>query len=425
MRKNALLKVFIIVVIVALIIPSSLIARAQEPVKLRFTVWVGPGAAMDMLNSIAADYNLQHSNVTVQFDTIPFNEYTAKLTLQLAGSNPPDGGWILENTAPQFVASGVLSELTPMLNSAKDYAADDFEKSALALWEKDNTLYAVPFSTSPFLVIYNEDMFKAAKLETPSELTAKDKWTWEALASAAQKIKETQSVYGFESVDANVYKPGGFWSTMMPIIRAFGGEAWDSSNTCLLSSQEAVAGVQFYHDMVFKAKSAVAPGENADFYTGKSAMTIGQISRLTKLDEAKFKWGIAPLPKGPDGEAPTTGQAALAVFNNSRNKDVALDFLVFMTDKTNSATLAQVFPSARKSVLTSDAFLNSNKRLKPEQMKLVVDAIGKGRVIPSHPNFSQISLASGAIFDELWNADANVADVMGKACEAITPLLAQ
>ncbi len=427
MRKSSLFKSVLMLLAITLLVSSAVATRAQNATKLRFTVWIGPGPAMDMLKSIAADYNKANPNVTVQFDTIPFNDYTAKLTLQLAGSNPPDGGWILENTAPQFIASGVLTNLTSALNSAKDYDTTDLEQSALTLWQKDDKLYAIPFSTSPFLIIYNADIFAAAGLPIPGELATKGKgqWTWDALAQSAKKITETQKVYGLESVDANVYNPGGFWNTMIPIIRAFGGDAWDAKNTCLLNSKESVAGVQFYHNMVFKDKSAVPPGENADFFTGKSAMTIGQISRLTKLDNAKFKWGIASLPTGPAGEAATTGQAALAVFQNSKNGQAALDFIAFMTNKANSAKMAQFFPSARKSVLASDAFLTSNQRLKPEQMKIVVDAIGKGRVIPSHPNFSQISLASSAVFDELWKAGADVKAVMDKACSTITPLLAQ
>ncbi len=425
MQKSRFLKFVLALLLVAATFGATHHAQAQNAVKLRFTVWIGPGPAMDMLKGIAAEYNKKTPNVTVQFDTIPFNDYTTKLTLQLAGSNAPDGGWILENTAPQFIASGVLTDLTPTFAAGADYDFNDFEKSALGLWQTGSKVYALPFSTSPFLLIYNADMFAAAGLATPAEQAAKGEWTWAALASAAKKIAETQKAYGLESVDANVYKPGGFWTTLTPIIRAYGGDAWDANNTCLLNSKNSVDAIRLYHDMVFKDKSAVPPGENADFFTGKSAMTIGQISRLTKLDSATFKWGIAPLPKGPAGDGATTGQAALGVFTNGKNVQTTLDFLAFMTNKDNSAKLAQFFPSARKTILSSDAFLKSNQRLKPEQMQLVVDGISKGRVLPSHPNFSAISLATNAIFDELWTANADIAAVMEKVCKAVDPLLKQ
>ncbi len=424
MKKLTVVRTLLLVTLVALMaLPATFSVTAQNPVKLRFTVWIGAGPSMDMLKGIADEYTKKNPNVTVAFDSVPFGEYTAKVTLQLAGSNPPDGGWILENSAPQFLASGVMVDLAPTLTAYAGYALEDFEKSALGLWVEGSKIFGLPFSTSPFLILYNADVFKAAGLATPNELVKKDAWTWQALSDAAKKIKDSQKIYGFESVDANVYKPGGFWSTLIPIIRAYGGEAWNDKGECLLNSKEAVAAVKLYRDMAMVDKTAVPPGETGDFFSGKSAVTIGQISRVPKLDGAKFAWDVAPLPKGPAGEAATTGQAALAVFRNSPNAKSALDFIAFMTNKENSTKMAQFFPSARKSVLSSEAFLKSNQRLKPEQMQLVVDGVAKGKVLPAHANFSQISLASNAIFDELWVDKADVQAVMDKVCKTIGPLL--
>ena len=407
-----------------LVVNIAGVSAQDDPISLRYTVWVGPGAAMDMLNGIAADYTAKHPNVSITFDTIPFGEYTSQLVLQLAGSNPPDGGWILETNAPQFVQSGVISDLTATLAAYPDYNFADFSPSALGLWQDGDALYGLPFSTSPFLIIYNADAFAAAELESPNELAAKGEWTWEALANAAKTISDTQDMYGFESNDGNVYTDN-FWGTMIPFIRAYGGGAWDASGNCLLNSPESVAGIQVYHDMVYVDDSAVPPGETATFTGGQAAMRIGQISRVAQLDGASFAWDIAPMPSGPAGDASVVGQAALAVFRNSPNRDVAMDFLAFMTNEQNSETMAQFFPSARMSVLNSETFLNSNTRLTPDQMKLVVDGIENGKVLPSSPKFSQINLQARALFDELWQPDADIQATMDAVCEAISPLLAQ
>lgn len=416
-------KLFSLILALSLIVMSAVGVAAQDAVSLRFTVWVGPGAAMDMLNGISADYTEANPNVTVSFDTITFSEYTSQLVLQLAGSNPPDGGWILENTAPQFVESGVITDLTPTLMAYPDYNFDDLEEAALGLWRDGDTLYGLPFSTSPFLIIYNTDAFEAAGLEDPNALAARGEWTWEALATAAKAITDSTDLYGFESADGNVYAEG-FWSTIFPIARAYGGGAWDAEGTCLMNSPETVSAVQLYHDMVFADGSAVPPGEAATFAGGQAAMRIGQISRVAQLDGATFGWDIAPMPSGPAGSGSVIGQAALAVFRNSPNADVALDFLAFMTNATNSETMSQFFPPARASVLSSDTFLNSNTRLSAEQMQLVVDGIASGTVLPSSPNYSQINLQTRALFDELWIPDADIQGVMNTACETIAPLLA-
>ncbi|MFN2136327.1 MAG: ABC transporter substrate-binding protein [Candidatus Promineifilaceae bacterium] len=396
---------------------------AMEPVELDFTVWIGPDhPSMTAYNEIAAGYMSEHPNVTaVNFQTIPFEDYTSKLTLQLAGSDPPDGGWILERTAPQFLASGILANIKPALDAYPDYNFEDFSQSALALWEDDNGVYGLPFSTSPFIIFYNADMFAEAGLPTPRELYANGEWTWDALRESVKTIHDEQGVYGFESVDAAIY--GSIWQTMPLIWRAFGGEPWDDQGDCLMNSPETVAAFQFYHDLVYADGTAVPPGESGDFFSGQSAITIGQISRLSKLDGAEFNWDVAPLPAGPAGEAPAVGQAAFAIFNNSPDRDVAMDFMAYMTNEENSALLGQYFPSARQSVLNSDMFLNGNERLDADQMQYVVDATINGRILPAQVNFSKIELAAQAALDQLWAPDADVQAVMDNVCETIAPLL--
>lgn len=405
--------------------PSSTVQAPApaQPANLRFTAWIGPDhPAMVAYNEIAQAYIADHANVaSITFDTIPFGEYTSKLTLQLAGGNPPDGGWVLESTAPQFVASQVMADLQPALTQAEGYNLTDFSESSLALWKAGEGLYALPFSTSPFLVLYNKDLFQAAGLEDPNALAARGEWTWEALATAAKTIAATQDAYGLEGVDGNMYTTA--WSTLTPIVRSYGGDFWDAANNCTMNSPESVAALQFFHDMIFVDQSVVPPGEIGDFFTGRSAMTFGQISRLTKLDNAEFAWDIAPLPAGPVSQAITIGQAGLTIFNNSPQREAAIDFLAYLTNPENSQTMAAFFPSARSSVINSEAFLTGNPRLSSEQMKLVVAGIENGSVLPNHQNFSQIDLSARASIDKLWNADADVQAIMDEVCAAITPLL--
>ena len=395
----------------------------SQPANLRFTVWIGPDhPAMVAYNEMAQTYIADHPEVaSISFDTIPFGEYTPKLTLQLAGGNPPDGGWVLESVAPQFVASQVMADLQPALAAAEGYDLADFSEPALALWKADDGLYALPFSTSPFLVLYNKDLFEAAGLEDPNVLAARGEWTWEALATAAKTIAVTQGVYGFEGIDGNLYNSA--WGTLTPLVRSFGGDFWDADGNCTMNSPETVAALQFFYDMLFVDQSVVPPGEIGDFFTGQSAITLGQISRLTKLDNAEFAWDIAPLPAGPVTQAGTIGQAGLAIFANSPNRDTAIDFLTYLTNPENSQTMGAFFPSARRSVINSEGFLNGNPRLSADQMKLVVAGIENGRVLPNHQNFSQIDLAAKATIDKLWSADADVQAIMDETCAAIAPLL--
>ncbi|MET0744455.1 MAG: extracellular solute-binding protein, partial [Microvirga sp.] len=150
----------------------GLMSSALAAAELRFTVWTGNEAHLKMLNGFAESFKAKHPDVTVKYETIPPGDYTQKLTFQLAGGNPPDIGWMMEDAAPTFEAAGVLQDLAPVLNKAAGYDFADFSKPALGLWMVGDKVYGVPFSTSPFVIFYNQDMFDKAGLDNPNVLAA-------------------------------------------------------------------------------------------------------------------------------------------------------------------------------------------------------------------------------------------------------------
>ncbi|WP_373356805.1 sugar ABC transporter substrate-binding protein [Pseudoroseicyclus sp. CXY001] len=395
-------------------------AQAQD---LRMTVWTGSEAHLDMLNGIAAAFAEDHPGVTVSFETVPFADYVQKITLQLAGGNAPDMGWLLETSAPTFVQAGVLAEIGETLRGTEGYDFDDLSQPAMGLWQEGDDVYGVPFSTSPFIIYYNASMYDAAGLEHPDVLAANGEWTWEVLAEQAATLTDpANGVYGFQSVDGEGYGSRAM-HTLIPIIRAYGGDAWSEDGTCGFASPEAVEAATLYHDMIYGTEAAVPPGEQGDFFTGNAALTMTQISRVSKLDGVDFDWGIAPLPSGPAGDVGVVGQAAVVAFANAPHPELAAEFIAFMTNAENTATMSAFFPPARASVLSSDDYLSSNPAVTPEQMQIVAGGIETGKVLPDHPAYPQIEAAMRPAFDALWQPDADPQAAMDGLCAAIEPLL--
>lgn len=414
----------ILVVLIALIlIGGGAGTRAAERSPLRFTIWSGNQAHLDLLNGIATAYKRTHSNVDVRFDVIPFGDYIQKITIQIAAGTPPDLGWLLETSAPTFINAGTVTDVGRILKRDQAYGFDDFSKRALQLWVRQDAVFGVPFSTSPFITFFNRDLFKAARLTSPDLLAARGAWTWETLRRSAYAIARSagSGVHGFDSVDGQGYDVR-VWHTLIPVIRAYGGDAWEGGQ-CRFTSAEAVRGVQFYHDMIFKDRSVVPPGEQGDFFSGRAAMTMNQLSRVSKLEGAKFAWGVAPLPAGPAGQVAVIGQAAIVVFAKSPNRDVASDFLKFMTNAENTVKMAKYFPPARDSVLKSQEFLTANPLVSPAQMNVVADGIRTGTVLPNHANYPRMDAGARPVFDRLWRADADVAAVLKGVCDVLQPLL--
>jgi ABC-type sugar transport system, periplasmic component len=394
-------------------------ATSSAPVTLRFTVWTGNADHLAMLKSIADAYTAMHPNVTIKYDTIDFDDYVSKVTIQLAGGTPPDAGWLMETAAPSFVQAGVLADLKPVLTSYKDYDFADISAPTLKLWQAGDSVYGVPFSNSPIFVVYNKDLFTKAGVTTPDELIKNNQWTWENLAKISKDLtdKGPAGTYGFVGFDAAMYDSQP-WSTLVPVIWAYGGDTWSADGkTCEINQPAAVQAVQLVHDMVFKDKSIVQPGDKTVFAGGTVGITLAQLSRLTQLKDTGFSYGIAPLPAGPAATPAVIGQAAIVVFDKSPNKAVAEDFVAFMTTKDNFAKMAKFFPPSRVSTLDSGIMATNNPTLDPAQVQsAIVDSIKNGSVQPSHVNFAKIDLAMRADFDKLWTADANVQDVLNAAC---------
>lgn len=397
------------------------------PITLRFTQWIAVDSPRgEVFTDIANEYSAMHPNITIEYNFIPFNDYPTTLPLRLSGSNPPDGGWLVENVAPTWLDSGVLANVGPALKEDADYDYSDLAPAGMELWIDGDEVYGVPFSTSPFLLIYNRDLFDAAGVDTPDVMLANGTYTWENLAAALATITNETGTVGLQSVNGALYTGERVWHTLTPMIRAYGGEAWDSNNNCQMNSPETVAALTLFHQMIFTDGSVEQPGQAIDFYNGSAAVLMGQLSRVAPLADASFAWDIAPMPAGPAGTADVIGQAAFVVFTNSPNQAEAIEFLKFLTNEENTLRIAEFFPPIRASVLETDVLLMANPTISPESMQTaVIEPTLTGRVLPAHPNFPTIDLTARPFFDTLWTPDADVQATMDGLCEAIQPLLNQ
>lgn len=394
-------------------------ASAQE---LRMTIWSANEAHLAVFNEIADSFTADRPDVSVTFESLPFASYTTTLTTQIAGGNPPDLAWILERTAADFVNSGILAPLNEAFTNAEGFDYGDMIEKPTELWRLDGELYAVPFSTSPLAIFANTDLIEAAGARTPAELIEAGEWTWENAMATAAKVAEGDKD-GIIVRDFNYQT----WQNLAAIWRGWGAEPWSADgDTCTFAAPEMVEAMTFLHDSIFQDGALPGPGESVDFFAGDAAMSITQISRaslLPKGDDA-FAWDLVPLPAGPAGEYSVIGQAAIGVFQDSPNADLAVDFLAHMTNPENSAKLAQFFPPIRQSLLNADTLGATNPLLTPAMIEaVVVQGIAKGEVLPVHEGYSEIQQLVRAELDALWQPEANVEEVLGAVCQSIQPLL--
>ncbi|MFE6996782.1 ABC transporter substrate-binding protein [Microbacterium sp. NPDC057659] len=394
----------------------------DKPVALRMTVWTADETQLSMFQDIADAYVEEHPELVskVTFEPVPFEDYTTSLTTQLAGGNAPDLGWILESYAPEFVDSGALADITDTLKNTEGYEYDDLLDSSLKLWQKDDKLYAYPFSNSPFAVFVNTDQLAAAGQKNPADLVASGDWTFDAARDEAAAAAEKSGKQGLVVRDFD-YKA---WEVLASVWGGWKAEPWSADGTtCTFTDPAMVDALTWIHDATFDDKAMPGPGVTADFFAGDAAMTITQISRASALDDS-FKWDVVPLPAGPKGEQNVIGQAGIGVFANAKHPKIAADFLAYFTNPENAEKLATYFPPPRESLLNSETLAAANPRLSEDQLQaVVVDGIQDAVTKPTHKNFAKLQDAVRSQLDALWVADADVESVLDSTCKAIEPLL--
>ncbi|WZH35773.1 MAG: sugar ABC transporter substrate-binding protein [Microbacterium enclense] len=399
---------------------------ADEPVALRMTVWTSNEAQLALFDEIADAYIADHPEVSsITFDPLDFDSYTTTLTTQLAGGNPPDMAWLLENAAPDFVSSGALVPLNDTLSSTEGYELDDLSEPATQLWRtEDGDLAAYPFSTSPFVVFANDDLLAAAGQPTAAELQASGQWNWNTLSDVGSKVNAATGKAGFVVRDFEYTQ----WDYLSTVWNGWGAAPWSADGkTCTFDAPEMVDAFTFLHDAAFAKKAMPGPGSTADFFAGDAAFTVTQISRASLLKESGItSWELLPLPSGPDGEYSVIGQAGLGALAQGKHPEQAADFIAFFTNPENSAKLATYFPPARTSQLTASTLSAANPVLSEAQLAdVVVPAITSGTVRPSHTGAAEIQQEVRSGLDGLWVADADIAGTLTGVCDTIGPLLEQ
>lgn len=394
-------------------------------VQLRMITWTSDPGHLQLFNSMAKEFMDNRSDVEdISFESVTTEDLDTILTTQLSSDNPPDLSWLPVERSAQFIDAGALVDLKPTLEEAPGYDYEDFAPSLMERWASDDSIFGVPFSTSPFVLFYNKDLYAQADVANPAELIAADDWDWSGFREISQEVSDSTSLPGYTLNDFD-YRD---WTRLLPILNPYGAAPWDDSGTtCTADSPEMLEAMTLFHNMIYEDGSVPPPGAQSNFWGGDAASISAFLSSNALLEDADFDWGIAPMPAGPRGNVPALAQAAMVAYSNGDNADVAADFIAFMTSPDNAKRLANFFPPARESLLDAETLSGASTHLTPELVEPVVSPILEGgQIFPVATNGGPVEDALNSSLDELvYGEDSNIAEGLQTVCENIGPLLAQ
>lgn len=392
--------------------------KKDKNVELTFMMW-GNEAHQEVYNDLIKKFNEEHPNIKVKMESVPFPDYQQKITVLAAGKELPDVGWVAERMVPQFMENDILEDVSSFKDDS-DYKMDDFFPSTLELFEKDEKLLGIPFSTPPMVLFYNEDLFVNAGEKTPNEHVKDGTWNWEQFEKSAKAIS-AQGVYG-----ANFFRDWNTWIALLSHTWSYGGDLFNKEQTEFTwNSPQGVETLTMLDRMMFADKSHPKAGEQVSFESGKIGMFFDVYSYVSKAREIEdFKFDIAPLPEGPEGRYPMLGQAGYSIFKDSKHPEEAKELLKFFTSQEGITATSTFFVPPRESVLASDEFINQpNNPPKESIQKAVLDEMDNARLQSGHINWQKIDNAIQFGFDELFGELKEPKEILEGMEGKINPLM--
>lgn len=314
---------------------------------VRVMLW-GNDADISSIKDAAEGFIKNNPDISVKFETGDCAvDYAACKTL-IAGGNMPDvfvtGSWNYYEAAND----GVLADLTPYFDDG-DISKDDFTKPVIdALTSPiDDKVYALPMGYNVQSLFFNKDMFAAAGLETPpadGSYTYDDLREWSALLTLDSKGNNARSAdfnaddivqYGYFNFAAAPIEPG-----YSPVLKAFGGGilGGELRNECTAEDSGTIAGMQWLQDLMWKDHSAITPQLQQEepgfsrWVRGQVAMQQGSHEQVVAVQQQNpdLNYDVAALPKGPAGNATLFQVHTWAMYEGSKAKDSAWEFLKYM-----------------------------------------------------------------------------------------------
>jgi multiple sugar transport system substrate-binding protein len=331
------------------------------------------GATIDQDNQVikqAISRFTKQTGIKVHFKVIPWSDLWNNITTATTSGKGPDVLNIGNTWSASLQATGAFLPFDGDTLKAIGGKDKFLSTSYSASGAPGKTPTSVPLYGLSYGLFYNKKLFADAGLKPPK--------TWSEFVDTAKKLtKDTNGdgkpdQWGFAMEGGSITENSHF---AFILGRQNGGELFDG-NKPQFDSDPIVKGVSDYVDLIGQDKVA-DPGNAqysdgtrtaAQFAKGKTGMMIWQNNAENNLKADGMKksdYGVADLPVVDGSDTPIMTHVAginLSVFQNTKNKDAALQFVKFMTSPQEQVTLNKSFGSLPvvKQAQSDPAFSNKN-----------------------------------------------------------------
>jgi multiple sugar transport system substrate-binding protein len=308
-----------------------------------------------------------HPNVTIDMEVVGTPDYWTKLGALSAANDLPCVFNMSAGFVDQWINDGLLYDIQKYVD--RDINPDDYFTGVFDVTRDKNTgdMYAFPFAFVETVLFYNKDAFDAAGVPYPEQ-----GWTWDQFLDAAKKLTVDKD-------DDGVIDQYGFWfygryAHIESWVYQNNGRLLNANKTRFAPDENAKEALAFLDSLIHEYGVAPEPKEMEGvrqqdvFPLGMAAMWVDGAWNINGNRDTigdSFRWGIAPVPRGPKA---STDQAygwpdSVAIAASCPYPDQAWEFINFMTgpERTIDLTFGGKIP-IYKPVALSEEFLEKDKQ---------------------------------------------------------------
>ena len=329
----------------------------------------------------ANNFTAQSPGIEIMLEHTPSDAYWDKLTVAYAGDTAPDIVYAAPNDAQRIGKQGMLLDLTAFIEQ-DNLNLEDINPASQKPYVWDGKVWAICAWNDTRYTIYNKTLFREAGLpDLPEEWDGE--FTIDQFLEYAQVLTNPETQTWGHVFEGNTSAARWTW--------LFGADYWDNQEeptTAVMDSPEAVQGLQFVQDLVYKYGVAPSTTENVGgsdpmFQTGKVGMIWAGYKSAASVHReiTEFEWGITTMPKGAARTSIVSPQS-FGVISKSKVADAAWQTVKYCTFEEGNATLIQrtSMPANRNIDFAAIS------PLEPWQNQLLQEGLRTGRTEIPHPN---------------------------------------
>lgn len=294
----------------------------------------------EYMNAVIKEFEIENPDIKIRWIDVPFSEGEKRTLASVLSDNPPD----LINLNPDFSATlaqkGTLSEIPAE-------KVTQFNDGIIESLKYNGKLYSVPWYATSAVTIYNKSLVEKAGISVPK--------TYGELKLLAPVVREKTNAYIFlPNITEN--------DTMLRILNKYGINSYENINSDMSVEVFDMFKDLYQKNLIPKESITQTHREALEKYMSGNIVVFQAGANFLNMikENAPQTYSVTDVAPQLTGEI---GQNDFSLMNfviplRAKNKEEALKFALFLTNKENQLELAKLTNviAVNKSALDDDFY---------------------------------------------------------------------